>query len=77
MGIERVRVSVSDGGLDEPRVLDGDVRLVYFELPNGERLEVEAFVRHGDGLIYVRCNRGAPVIVPRAGNVIAVGVVRD
>jgi hypothetical protein len=74
MSSERVQVSISDGGLNPATPLVGDVRSVFFALPGGGSLEVEAFVRHGETMIQIRTNHGVPVIVPRSGNVIAVGV---
>jgi hypothetical protein len=80
MASVRIPVYVSDGGIGEPIALGDNVRAVFFHLPDGSVLEVEAFVRNEDNMIQIRTSgrmTGAPMIVPRAGNVVAVGVLRD
>lgn len=74
MSSVKISVEVSDGGVGEPTPLGNDVRSVYFRLPNGAVLEVEAFARDGEDIIQIRSSRGAPFVVARSGNVLGVGV---
>jgi hypothetical protein len=75
MNTERVQVTISDGGAGDT-ALPKETTIVSFHLPDGSVLEVEAFVRNGTNMLQItpRAMTGAPVVVPRTGNMIAVGI---